>query len=73
MSPADDKPEFDSVTEEDWFERLSLEERAEHIAAVEEGIAAADRGETVPLEEVLAWMRTWGTPIPLPAPRSKPR
>ena len=71
MAPADDDPRFGRrISSESG---LPLETEAEFLAAVEEGVAAADRGEAVPLEDVLAWMRTWGTDHPLPQPRSKPR
>ena len=39
------------------------------IQAIKEGIAAADRGEVVPHEEVVAWLRSWGTKNELPRPR----
>ncbi len=39
----------------DWWDEISAEERAE----IEEGLAEADRGETVPHEEVMAKYKKW--------------
>jgi predicted transcriptional regulator len=41
------------------------------IAAIEEGIAAADAGNLVEHEDVVAWVRSWGQPDELPQPKSK--
>jgi len=41
------------------------------IAAVKEGIAAADRGDLVPHEEVRAWAAALGSRRKLPRPRAK--
>ena len=38
-----------------WWDEISAEERAE----IEEGLAEADRGETVPHEEVMAKYKKW--------------
>lgn len=47
------------------------DETAEFIAAVEEGIAAAREGRTVPYEEVRRWLLSWGTDNELPPPKCK--
>ncbi len=39
------------------------------IAAVQEGIEAADAGRTVPYEDVRSWALSWGTSEELLAPR----
>lgn len=41
------------------------------LAAIDEGIAAADAGNLVDHEDVVAWVRSWGTPDELPMPTSK--
>ena len=41
------------------------------IAAIEEGLAAADAGDLVDHEDVVAWVRSWGQPDELPQPKSK--
>jgi RHH-type rel operon transcriptional repressor/antitoxin RelB len=41
------------------------------IAAIKEGIAAADRGDLVPHEEVRAWAASLGSERKLPRPRAK--
>jgi RHH-type rel operon transcriptional repressor/antitoxin RelB len=41
------------------------------IAAIDEGIAAAERGELIPHEEVKAWAESLGTENELPLPRPK--
>ena len=38
------------------------------LAAVQEGIAAADAGRTVPYEDVRRWLLSWGTERELPPP-----
>ena len=47
-----------------WLLEQALDEyllnQAWHIAAIEEGIAAADTGETLPHERVRAWLQSWG-------------
>lgn len=40
------------------------------IQAIKEGIAAADRGDLVPHEKVVAWIESWGTEHELPRPRA---
>ena len=39
------------------------------IAGIEEGIRDADAGRLVAHEDVVAWVRSWGSPDELPAPR----
>jgi RHH-type transcriptional regulator, rel operon repressor / antitoxin RelB len=41
------------------------------IAAIKEGIAAADRGDLIPHEEVRAWAASLGSKRKLPRPRAK--
>ena len=41
------------------------------LAAIDEGIAAADAGKLVNHDDVVAWVRSWGTPDELPMPKSK--
>jgi predicted transcriptional regulator len=42
----------------------------EQLAAIDEGIKAADEGRVVDHEDVVAWVRSWGSPdeIPMPGP-----
>jgi predicted transcriptional regulator len=39
-----------------------------HLAAIDEGIAAADAGKLVTNEDVVSWVRSWGTPEERPMP-----
>jgi predicted transcriptional regulator len=41
------------------------------IAAIDEGIKAADEGLVVAHEEVVAWVRSWGQSDELPMPKCK--
>ena len=41
------------------------------IAAIEEGIAAANAGDLVEHEDVVAWVHSWGQADELPQPKSK--
>jgi predicted transcriptional regulator len=41
------------------------------IAAIEEGIAAAERGDLISHEDVRAWVESWGSEHELPRPRVK--
>jgi predicted transcriptional regulator len=41
------------------------------IAAIEEGIAAAERGDLIPHDDVRAWAESLGTEHELPLPRAK--
>ncbi len=43
--------------EEDWWDALSEEEKAE----IHEGIEQSKRGETIPHDEVMKRFRTWPT------------
>jgi predicted transcriptional regulator len=45
--------------------------QAWHLAAIDEGIRAADAGQVVPHDEVAAWVRSWGKPDELPMPVCK--
>lgn len=38
------------------------------LAAIEEGIRAADAGRVVAHDDVLTWVRSWGQPDELPMP-----
>jgi predicted transcriptional regulator len=38
------------------------------LAAIDEGIKAADAGRVVAHEDVVAWVRSWGRPDELPMP-----
>jgi predicted transcriptional regulator len=42
--------------------------QAWHLAAIDEGVRAADAGRVVPHEDVAAWVRSWGNPDELPMP-----
>jgi predicted transcriptional regulator len=39
------------------------------LAAIDEGIKQADAGLLIPHEEVVAWVRSWGSPDELPMPK----
>jgi predicted transcriptional regulator len=39
------------------------------LAAIDEGIRAADAGQVVPHEDVAAWVQSWGLPTELPMPK----
>jgi predicted transcriptional regulator len=39
------------------------------LAAIDEGIAAADTGRVVAHEDVVAWVQSWGRPDELPMPQ----
>jgi RHH-type transcriptional regulator, rel operon repressor / antitoxin RelB len=41
------------------------------IVAIEEDIAAAERGDLIPHEDVKAWVESWGSEHELPRPRAK--
>ncbi len=53
--PAKTKPEYD-------------DEEAEYLAAVEEGLAEAEAGLSIPYEKVRRWLLSWGTENELPPP-----
>ena len=44
------------------------DDTAAFIQAVQEGIADADAGRTVPYEDVRRWLLSWGTEAELPPP-----
>ena len=48
-----------------------LAERRAYLQAIEEGLADIERGDTVPLEEVVEWMQSWGKPDELPSPSTR--
>ena len=43
--------------------------RAEYIAAVDEGIADAKAGRILPYEKVRRWLLSWGSDKELPPPK----
>jgi predicted transcriptional regulator len=44
-----------TVTQPDWWDTISDEEREE----IEQGLTEADRGEVIPHEEVMAKYKKW--------------
>lgn len=58
-----------------WVVEQALEEylttQEWQIAAIKEGVAAADRGELVPDDAVAEWIESWGGPNEKPRPRSR--
>jgi len=46
-----------------------VELQAWHLAAIDEGIQAADAGRVVAHEDVAAWVQSWGRPDELPMPK----
>ena len=50
-------------------EYLSVQEWQEH--RIREAIEAADRGELIPHEEIMAWISSWETDNELPMPTPK--
>jgi len=44
------------------------DEIAAFVKAVQEGVAAADAGQTIPYEAVRRWLLSWGTEAELPPP-----
>jgi predicted transcriptional regulator len=44
------------------------DDSAAFLKAVEEGLADADAGHTVPYEQVRRWLLSWGTATELPPP-----
>ncbi len=46
-----------------------LDDNAWQVAAIEEGVRAADAGEVVPHEEVVRWAKSWGRVRELKRPR----
>ncbi len=50
------------------FDEIDEEEEARAIAEAEADVAA---GRVVPHEEVVKWLKSWGTPDELPCPKPK--
>ncbi len=50
------------------FDEIDEEEEARAIAEAE---AALQEGRFVPHEEVVKWLKSWGTPNELPCPKPK--
>lgn len=49
---------------------LYLEDHKRIVAHVRRGMADAEAGNVVAHEEVVAWLKSWGTPDELPPPLS---
>lgn len=45
-----------------------VELNAWQVAAIEAGLAAAERGELIPQEEIAEWVESWGDDDELPPP-----
>ena len=43
--------------------------QAWQLAAIDAGIEQADGGQLIPHEDVVAWVRSWGSPDELPVPK----
>ena len=52
------------------FDEINQDAEARAIAESETDVAA---GRVVPHDEVVTWLRSWGTPDELPCPVPKPR
>ena len=52
------------------FDEIDQDAEARAIAEAEADVAA---GRVVPHDEVVKWLRSWGTPNELPCPVPKPR
>jgi predicted transcriptional regulator len=52
------------------FDEIDSDAEARAIAEAEADVAA---GRVVPHDEVVNWLRSWGTPNELPCPVPKPR
>ena len=50
------------------FDEIDEEEEERAIAEAEADVAA---GRVVPHDEVVKWLKSWGTPDELPCPKSK--
>ncbi|WP_207792147.1 CopG family ribbon-helix-helix protein [Siccirubricoccus phaeus] len=46
-----------------------VELQAWQLAAIDEGIKAADEGRVIAHEDVAAWVRSWDSPAERPAPK----
>ena len=53
-----------------FFDDIDDEAEARAVATARAEIAA---GQGIPHEEVMAWLRSWGTPDELPASKPGPR
>jgi predicted transcriptional regulator len=55
---------------EDWFDfdKLTPEEQADYLAAIEEGRADIRAGRMVPADKVRLWIESLGTDHELPPP-----
>jgi predicted transcriptional regulator len=49
--------------------REFVDVQAWQLAAIDAGIASADAGRVVAHEDVAAWVRSWGGPDEMPAPK----
>jgi predicted transcriptional regulator len=56
---------MDTPFEHSFFRPLSAEEQEQ---ALDEARAQVDAGQVVSLEEVVRWLKSWGTPNELPPP-----
>jgi predicted transcriptional regulator len=65
VAEALDKPES-WVVEQAVKDFVAVQEW--QLAAIQDGIAQADAGRLIPHEEVVAWVRSWGSPDELPMP-----
>lgn len=52
-------------TDPSFFDEI---DEAAEAAADAEALAQLDAGEGIPHEEIVAWLKTWGTPEEQPAP-----
>jgi predicted transcriptional regulator len=52
------------------FDEIDQDAEARTIAEAEADVAA---GRVVPHDELVTWLRSWGTPDELPCPVPKPR
>jgi predicted transcriptional regulator len=48
-----------------------LAERRAYLEAIEEGLRDVEEGRTIPLEDVVEWMESWGKPNELPRPSTR--
>jgi predicted transcriptional regulator len=48
-----------------------LAERRAYLEAIEEGLRDVEEGRTIPLEDVIDWMQSWGKPDELPRPSTR--
>lgn len=50
-----------------------VDDQAWQVAAIEEGVHADDAGDVVPEEDVVRWVKSWGSKRELPKPKPKKR